>query len=258
MQPLVQKKYRYDFTNIVCLFFAASFLLYFSIPRLTAEYWANSQNKVIAEIQSKNTTLRSQNQFRSINQYELSNWLAKYSERNRDKKISFLLSQYKTLKMTGVKEKQRAIQIREKVINEIKSALSMSPSQSNYWYLLSELVARRSDPGDLPNKYLRMSYFTGKYEGWVAVKRLKFVLQNWEYTQFDIQEFAKRDIKLLWNEKAFKNEVANIFTHLPFIGQKIIYQQINQNGYEHIENLTVLLKRKGYLKNNNLLYSIVQ
>ena len=192
-----------------------------------------------------------------IKNMESASSISFYNSKYRNEKVTHLLELYNIYNNQPQKNTENLKHILRTAENELMNGLFLSPANSNYWYLLAEVRAKLYTADSKLNELLKMSYFLGPREGWIARRRLLFVLNNWEITDRKVRRLAYKDIVLLWNEKYYQKHLAEIFLATGKLSKKIIYKEINKNGYDSIKHFTKVLKSKGYKSKNSLLYTIL-
>ena len=92
----------------------------------------------------------------------------------------------------------------------IRSALKCAPSDSFLWLVLFWVDGTRNGFNPQHFDYLRLSYKLGPYEGWIALKRIRFALVLFEQLPPDLADDALREFAGLL-KSGFYDEVVDIF-----------------------------------------------
>jgi hypothetical protein len=79
----------------------------------------------------------------------------------------------------------------------IEEALSYAPHRSDVWLLLAALSSRLTLPNLDPASALKMAFYTGPSETSLIPLRLLVAARSTALTDSDVQQFARRDIRMI-------------------------------------------------------------
>ncbi len=255
---LVESRYaRTGFMTLGAIFSLGVFLISLAVPLLFAEIAVGESNIILNGLQPVKYASSPHKLKKAVGEMNAAVLWMPGNRKYAEGRISLSLGIYEHYVTTGEGNSRKARRLLASIDDQIVTALSSSPANSNLWYLLSETRVRLAPDDERIFDYLKMSYMTGPREGWIASRRLAFALKNWRQLDLDNQRFAGQDIKLLWAEVPYNKYLAAIFLKTSRSGRKIIYRHINDGGYQEVLKFRNTLKKLGWKSNNALLYEIM-
>src|SRR5262249_22254987 len=93
----------------------------------------------------------------------------------------------------------------DRINSAVSGALARSPTESFLWLSAFWLKRLRAEPTESDFKLLRMSYWSGPNEGWIAFKRLPLVFGGFEALPPDLVDPAFSDFLGLIRSKDYSD-----------------------------------------------------
>lgn len=107
----------------------------------------------------------------------------------------------------------------------LDQALRNAPCQSGAWLLLAGLALRYPSPSLDATAVLKMSYYTGPSEQYLAPQRLRLALQLEGVNDIEMRQFVSRDIRFLLARKR-KFAIADAYAAASADGKSVVEQTI--------------------------------
>ena len=111
-------------------------------------------------------------------------------------------------------------------------ALDDAPHQAGAWLLLAGLASRYRWPNLNATEVLKMSYYTGPSDEALMPLRLRVAAASEAVGDTEVQEFVRRDLRLLWTRQR-KSAVAEAYDGASPAGKRVIegaVQEIDPSG----------------------------
>jgi hypothetical protein len=111
-------------------------------------------------------------------------------------------------------------------------ALDDAPHQAGAWLLLAGLASRYRWPNLNATEVLKMSYYTGPSDEALMPLRLRVAAASEAVGDTEVQEFIRRDLRLLWTRQR-KSAVAAAYDGASPAGKRVIegaVQEIDPSG----------------------------
>jgi hypothetical protein len=130
----------------------------------------------------------------------------------------------------------------------MERALDHAPALSNVWLLRTGLALRHPAERLDPLEALRMAYYTGPSDQSVIPLRLRLAAQTDQFSDFEIREFAIRDVRMLLTTKQYK-AIAVAHQAASPAGKLFIEQTVHDIDPSAIESIGSLSPQKQSLRN---------
>jgi hypothetical protein len=126
----------------------------------------------------------------------------------------------------------------------IRSSLSCSPADPFLWLVLYWVEGPQNSLGSADPGYLRLSYQLGPNEGWIGLKRNRFVMAEFEKLPADLEVSATNEFTSLL-ESGFYGQVADIFIAQPSRMRDLLLSRLQNVAERHRRALSNVLYAKG-------------
>ena len=110
---------------------------------------------------------------------------------------------------------------------DLDKAVGYAPHQADAWLLLAGLESRYQLPNSDPTEALKMSYYTGPSERALIPLRLLVATHSDMLTDTDVQQFVRRDLRLLLAQQQ-KSVVTDAYAGASPAGKSLIEQVLGE------------------------------
>lgn len=106
-------------------------------------------------------------------------------------------------------------------------ALRLSPVQPDIWLASAQLLFRQANRSAAMDS-LKMSYLTGQHDTSLVDPRLRLVVHSDAFTDPEVRDFARRDVRALLQNSGMNSRLKSIFGSASPSGQSFLEETVRE------------------------------